>query len=482
MFRSVLTRLTWRVLSIPIFPKIIGIGVLVAVLFGGVTLFQTRAGTSHILYQLLEKKIIATTNTLADMIALPAASGDAVLLSSNLDQARKIYPEISYVIVHDSDGQVVASTFKEEIPSHLLKEISPPCPPECGVQSFEGEEGNLYEARSPILDGKAGTVQVGFVDKMVSEELGGFTRTIIGGLLLCVAIGACLALVLTHILTRPIRRLVEAANKIREGKLGTRADVYSNDEIGRLAVAFNQMAESLSKFQQEMRAKEKARISLIEKTVQVQEDERKSISRELHDHLGQSLLAILLQVQAGRNHGELTDSLYEKVEKSIRDAIDEVRRLAWGMRPSILDDYGLNSALARHIDDVSRHSTVVIDYNFTSPAGLERLPSRIEVPLFRIAQEAITNVQRHSDAAHASVVVLRQLHDITLLVEDNGKGFDASIVREEGDKCLGLIGMRERVALLGGSVVIESVPGKGTTIRAKIPLDGDPDAYTDIDR
>ena len=201
---------------------------------------------------------------------------------------------------------------------------------------------------------------------------------------------------------------------------------------------------------------------------QERQEEQNRLARELHDHLGQSLLAILLQVQAGRNHGELTDSLYEKVEKSIRDAIDEVRRLAWGMRPSILDDYGLNSALARHIDDVSRHSTVVIDYNFTSPAGLERLPSRIEVPLFRIAQEAITNVQRHSDAAHASVVVLRQLHDITLLVEDNGKGI--SIEELNSSMSLGIIGMRERVNILRGEFAVFGDPGKGTKVHVKIPL------------
>jgi signal transduction histidine kinase len=190
---------------------------------------------------------------------------------------------------------------------------------------------------------------------------------------------------------------------------------------------------------------------------------------------------MLLQIQSIRSQANLPDPAYENVENSIRQAIDEVHRLAWGMRPSILDDYGLNSALARHIEEVSRHFELEIDYSFSSPPDLERLPGRIEVCLFRIAQEAITNIHRHAAASHASVVVLRQLHDITLLVEDNGQGFDLSMLDEKRDKCMGLIGMKERVALLGGRVTIESVPGDGTTIRVRIPLDGGSDTYANTD-
>ncbi|MEJ2111889.1 MAG: ATP-binding protein [Acidobacteriota bacterium] len=151
------------------------------------------------------------------------------------------------------------------------------------------------------------------------------------------------------------------------------------------------------------------------------------------------------------------------------------------MRPSILDDYGLDSALARHIEEVSQHADMEIDYNYSSPPDEERLPSRIEVCMFRIAQEAITNIQRHSGASHASVVVLRQAHEITMLVEDNGNGFHLSMLKEKRDKCLGLIGMKERVALLGGDVDIESTSGDGTTVRVRIPLDGVSNASANMD-
>ena len=150
------------------------------------------------------------------------------------------------------------------------------------------------DIRVPIAGGYVGSVQMGVLDTIVSRELDSLRNKVLWALFLCATIGIAYALMLTGILTRPIHHLVQAANRIREGHFATRATVFSNDEIGRLAVAFNQMAEALMQYRQEVQAKEKARLSLIERIVQIQEDERKSISRELHDHFGQSLLALLI--------------------------------------------------------------------------------------------------------------------------------------------------------------------------------------------
>ena len=228
-------------------------------------------------------------------------------------------------------------------------------------------------------------------------------------------------------------------------------------------------------------------MSLIERTVQIQEDERKSISRELHDHFGQSLLALLLQVQSGCKYSpsrcqyaNLPGSLCFNIEKTLRQIIEEVHKLAWGMRPSILDDYGLESALARHIEDVTKSTRLEIDYQFISPDGLKRLPIGVELSLFRIAQEATANIIKHAKASHASFVVLRQPHEVTMLIEDDGQGFDLESTRQKCTSCLGLMGMQERVNLLGGSFVVESAPGEGATIRVRIPLGEDSYADTDL--
>jgi signal transduction histidine kinase len=488
MLRRLLAAFSWRILSIPIFLKVLGIGFLTALLFGSVTLLQTRASASQILYQLLEQRTIAMGRSLADAVQDPASTGNFFAIRQHLQEAKKTYPEIRYIIVRNREGKIVASTFEKGVPDDLIKMPLPSCPPDCPMQTFGSSEGLIIDAYSPIAGGYAGAIQLGVLDRMISHEFVSLRRVVLWALLLCAALGICLAVLLTGILTRPIHHLVQSANKIREGEFESRAKVYSNDEIGRLAVAFNQMAEALGRYRQAVEAKEKARLSLIERIVQVQEDERKSISRELHDHFGQSLLALLLEVQAGCKlssaactDAQVPGSLCFDLENTIRNIIEEVHRLAWGMRPSILDDYGLELALARHIEQVSKNAGLQIDFQFISPEGLQRLPSRIEVPLFRIAQEAITNMIRHAKADHASVVILRQLHEITMIVEDDGQGFDLVMVKEKGDQCLGLMGMRERVNLLGGSFVIESNPGEGTTLRTRIPLSEESDVHTDFD-
>jgi signal transduction histidine kinase len=297
MIRRLIAAFSWRILSIPIFLKILGIGFLTALLFGSVTLLQTRSSVSQILYQLLEQRTLSMGRALADAIQDQASTGNFFAVMRHLQEAKKTFPEIRYIIVRNRDGKIEASTFENGVPDDLLRMPLPSCPPDCPVQTFGSPEGLIIDARFPIVGGFAGTIQLGVLDHVVSRELAKLQRVVLWGLFLCAAVGICLAILLTGILTRPIHHLVQVANRIREGEFETRAEVYSNDEISRLAVAFNQMAEALGRYRQAMEAKEKARLSLIERIVQVQEDERKSISRELHDHFGQSLLALLLEVQ-----------------------------------------------------------------------------------------------------------------------------------------------------------------------------------------
>jgi signal transduction histidine kinase len=263
--------------------------------------------------------------------------------------------------------------------------------------------------------------------------------------------------------------LVQVTERIGKGDFATKARTFSDDEVGRLAVAFNQMTDSLAKYRHEVQEKERARLSLIEKIIQTQEEERKSISRELHDQLGQALLALLLMVQScGEGEKPAPDTL-RQMESKIRALIDEIHGMVQGMRPPILDDFGLDSALARLTAELSDYSGVSIDYQYLNSPGLGRLPSRTEITLYRIAQEAITNVVRHAKADRASLIVLQHRDDVVLLVEDHGCGYDPAAVQVDGTH-LGITGMKERAALLGGSCTVESAPGSSTTVRIRIPI------------
>jgi PAS domain S-box-containing protein len=225
----------------------------------------------------------------------------------------------------------------------------------------------------------------------------------------------------------------------------------------------------------ERRAAEEHARALVGQLVTAQEDERRRISRDLHDQLGQQLTALRLKLAALRNEcGQdvATRSRIEEVQ-AIAERIDsEVDFLAWELRPTALDDLGLTAALTNFVREWSSHYHIPAEAHVTGfNSGAFRLSPQAETCLYRITQEALTNVYKHAQAARVSVILERRDGDAVLVIEDDGVGFDASTAAGwEGGRGLGLVGMRERAALLGGSVEFESAPGKGTTIFARIPI------------
>ena len=209
------------------------------------------------------------------------------------------------------------------------------------------------------------------------------------------------------------------------------------------------------------------------KLLSYQEDERKRIAMELHDQVCQSLSALLLEMQAHASQHEFLKEIQQSCEARVRGLIDEVRQMAMQLRPTILDDYGLELALGRYIQELaSAQEELVIDYQYVYlPQREKRLPAPIEISLYRVAVEALNNIISHASASRASVVILWQHSKILLLIEDDGCGFDYSAVRRDVDRCLGLIDMEERIAPLGGTLRIESTLHKGTTVRVAVPIE-----------
>jgi signal transduction histidine kinase len=464
--------LRWM-LSAPIYFKIMGIGALIAFIFGGVTLYQVRKSMSAQLYKILEQRTLTMATSLSNRIESPLVTNDVFSVHQILRKTVDDSQDILYIIVEDPDGRVIAHTFPGAVPSDLNRIGSILHGDDADIQIFESGEILIFEATVPIITGHAGALRIGTSDQSVSNELSETTKSIVFALALCMVIGEALALVLTYILTRPIHHLVESTKKIEKGDFDYRAEVFAGDEIGKLAQAFNHMAGGLSKYRDEVQNKEAALEALIEKIVFAQEEERKRIARDLHDQLGQSLLAFLLTIQAAGKDRECPTCIGEDLAERTRQLIDEVRDLAWDIRPSILDDYGLELALQRYVEEAGKRSFIKFDYQCHSPSDSERMPGRLEVSLYRIAQEALSNIIRHSGANQASVILIRQNGTITLLIEDDGKGFDARKVETEQSKSLGLLGIKERTNLIGGDCDIESEQGQGTSIRIKIPVNGE---------
>ncbi len=470
MVKKPLSRLKWWLLSVPIYFKILGIVALVAILFAAIILYHVRGSMTRNLYQMLEQRTLSIAISLSSSLERPMITNDLFTINQELHRTLKDFPDIRYILVQDQNGRIIAHTFAKVVPPDLSAAAPQEIPPRGMLQVLASAEGLLFDATMPVLDGRAGSLRVGVTDKMIAQELSAITRSVLWVLALCMVIGQGLALFLTYIFIRPIHQLVSVTDRIRRGDFECKAEVLSADEVGKLAEAFNQMAEGLRKYRREVQEKEAARISLIERIVLAQEEERKKISRELHDQLGQSLLAIFLTIQSKSKDSAFSENLGRDLESKIRELIDEVHRLAYGMRPAILDDYGLDFALARYTKESAERFKIPIDYQYICPSDGERLPGRIEITLYRIAQEAVTNIIRHAQAHRASVILLWHHHEVTLLVEDDGVGFDSASVQKGHNTCLGLIGMKERAALLGGDFSVESVPGNGASIRVRIPL------------
>jgi two-component system, NarL family, sensor histidine kinase DevS len=206
----------------------------------------------------------------------------------------------------------------------------------------------------------------------------------------------------------------------------------------------------------------------VRRVVEAQELERTRLARELHDETGQALTSILLGLKSLEDRAADDDegrAAVAELRELVVSTLQDVRRLAVELRPAALDDFGLVPAIERLRDIVEEQSDISVDVQ--SDLGDGRLPDEMETALYRIAQEAFTNVLKHAGASRVSVRLSRRDDTVTLVVHDDGKGFDQASAR---DGSLGLVGMRERVALLGGRLAVESSEGAGTMLKAEVPV------------
>jgi len=318
------------------------------------------------------------------------------------------------------------------------------------------------------------------------------------------------ALILVYVTTRsvirPVQALTVATRRIAAGDLDTPIQVRGRDEIGTLAQSFDAMrarlsgsmrevqewnrqldhrvrertaalaqaAEENARLYAELQHKEQVRGELLHRVISAQEEERKRISRELHDDTCQILTGLSYALD---NASEATDSpevqpLLEKMHAMTDAALAEVHRIIFDLRPTMLDHLGFLPALRWYAE--TRLDPLDIRYNIREIGDARRLPPAVETALFRVAQEAINNIARHSHATHASFVFQFADDCVEARIADDGNGFDVASVAgaPDGKRGLGLMGMEERMSTVGGMFRLRSDPGAGTVIRLQVPLDG----------
>ncbi len=295
-----------------------------------------------------------------------------------------------------------------------------------------------------------GTVVLALSPATVSAPVSSTELAVLaGGLILMLGVNA----LLLRTSLAPLDGLTALMERVDLLRPGERLGVAGYGDVARVIRTFNQMLDRL----------EAERGASTAHTLAGQEGERRRIARELHDEIGQSLTAVLLSLKQAVDHAP--DDLQEQlrtVQEMVRCSLDEVRDVARRLRPGVLDDLGLPSALSALVTDFKASSGVPVAGRLDPE--LPPLSDEAELVLYRIAQESLTNVARHADAASVTFSVTAEPDRVVLRVADDGRGVDGA---QEG---AGIRGMRERAILIGADLTLSRGPGRGTTVQLAVPV------------
>ncbi len=432
-----------------------------------------------------EKTGVEIATRLASMSSEHILFNDPIALFEVADEVKKSSEEIRYVLILDHRHRLLAHTFADKLPRGILELNAGPVANSPSVVPVDSDEGPLLDIMAPIEQGRVGFARIGISETHIRSFIQEKIRELFLITLLVSLAATLLTARLTAFVTRPIRDLAVATGEIAKGNTESRVSVPSRDEIGQLADAFNNMADSLTVMNRDrenllasLREKERLRGILLSKLLVAQENERRRISRELHDEASQALTSLIVSTRLLADSTE--DPKMKSLIQGIRDVaariMADIRNLAVELRPPSLDDLGLTAAMERYVQNYQEHYG--IETSFTSSLGSTVLDSQIALTLYRIMQEGLTNVARHARAAHVQIALEDLGGFVRLTISDDGQGISTEDSRKarEGNR-IGIYGMKERAELCGGSFRLVT-DRSGTAISVTIPLGPDAKAVS----
>jgi PAS domain S-box-containing protein len=382
-----------------------------------------------------------------------------------------------YAELHQVDRAILTANSSHEIAAEALHHLAQLIPFKFAtVTRFDLETGHISFLASETMDRRIPTPSSSLMEQSDYEELEKLKEGPVE-IVKDTRNGSPLASVLPFLGLRSymIVPLLSQSSFVGSLNLGTdEADTFTGEHLEIAQEVSNQMALALinADLYERLRMAHQRLQLLNQKLLQAQEMEKHHLARELHDEVGQALTALrmhLEEMNAAAHEPFLSRKLSDSSEILGR-ILNQIRNLSVDLRPLVLDDLGLVAALRWYAS--SRSQLAGFTVHFEPDSALGKLPSEIETVCFRLAQEALTNIVRHANAKHVRIDLSLANDEIHLSIKDDGQGFDLQHAHKQMmlGKSFGLLGMKERVALVGGDLDIESVPGCGTELRAKLPL------------
>jgi signal transduction histidine kinase len=456
----------------------------------------------------LQKRGLALASDLSESMEGPILSQDLAVLRRFVNHVME-QDYVRHAIVLDPDGKVVMHNDLAEVGKAYRDDISiiassskePGCVGPCGL-----EGGELFcDIFVPIQvsDVRLGTIRLGYSYVAVEKEMTKARQQIFLVGVVTIVVGAIASYLLATFISSPIIRVTDATKKVADGELNTPLAVKRHDEIGTLADSFNKMAQDLAKHRRHLEelveertyeleaANEQLQKEIAERKASeeqlkqsrerlrdlashlesIREEERSRIAREIHDELGQALTALKMDIHwVGQRLSEDQGLLLEKtkaVSRLIDTTTQSVQRISSELRPGLLDDLGLSAAIEWQAAEFQKRTSISCEI-ISDPDDIT-LHHALSTAVFRVFQEALTNIARHANATEIQIVLRKKSDAVDLTVRDNGRGITEKQISDE--RSFGLIGMRERVHHFGGDLTISGMSNKGTTVSATIPFD-----------
>lgn len=469
--------------------KIIFVTSGIVAVMGLVTILVINGVVKDAIHNSVEQNGVVLAETTASNIADQYLDGKLLTVKTVLENQLDTNRYLVYAYILNRDNGTVVDTFQQGFPAGLIH--ADPLPNgSTSVTKLLNINGNLVrDTGVPLVSGLDSIeLHIGLSESALLLPISKISWMIALLTLIGIIIGSLAALILSRLITSPLEKLTRQAERIGKGNLEGEIQLDSRDEVGNLARSFNRMTtqlkdniealqrrnQELSLLSQKLGEREELLGKLWHQVISAQEEERKRIARELHDETTQSLAAITIGLKTAEeimpNNQNKGIHFLEQLRDMAGQVVKELHNIVYDLRPTILDDLGLVPALRWYAE--SRLGARGIEFALQAAEINSRFPAEMETTLFRIAQEAISNVFKHAQANNVVLIIAQKENRLMMQIKDDGRGFVSKEMWNTTDEGahLGLLGMRERAGLLGGKIEIISNVGEGTIVTVKLEL------------